>query len=151
MAADIYARGRLYCLNELVKILKEIVDKKDSINTEEIISMLINHVSTEMAATMTEFSEVARQSDDYSTEQKEKVEEIIEKHEAIQQKTGLNPDAKTAPEPKAEPEAEAKVETAAPPQKDEAIIPKPSAKQQVDEHSKSVDDLLKDLESLRNL
>lgn len=102
-----YVIGRLQGLNELVKILKDLVDKKGA--PEEIIQVLTDHIASQLTSILSEFETV-----EAKPKQKKALESLKEKHEE--------------PEP---------VEVEEPP------------KEKLEKHEKTVDDLLKDLESLK--
>jgi len=110
--ADVdYVIGRLHGINELVKILQDLVKSKGGAEKTEVIQVITDHISSQLDTILEEFKEMP-----HPPERKQLAEVIKEKHE----------------------EGKAKVEEA------------PTPEKKLEEHSKSVDELLKDLESLRN-
>ena len=115
MVDSSYIKGRLNGLNELVKVLKEIVERKEEIKTQEIIQLITLHISAQMAAITQELSEAASNA---PAEHANKLNEIKQKQEEKQKDSDEKPEA--------------------------------PVEKKVEEHGKSVDDLLKDLETLRD-
>jgi len=110
--ADVdYVIGRLHGINELVKILRDLVKTKAGAQKTEIIQVMTEHISSQLDSVLAEFQEMP-----HPPEKKELAEAIQEKHA----------------------ESKNKIEEA------------PTPEKKLEQHSKSVDELLKDLESLRN-
>jgi gas vesicle protein len=105
-----YLVGRLHGLNELVKILKDLVGKKGS-GSADVIEVITNHISDQLNSILAEVGKM-----DVSPEHKPVVKEIKQKHEETQRR----------------------VEEEEPP-----------TEEKLDQHSKTVDDLLRDLENLK--
>lgn len=106
-----YVKGRLNGLNDLVVILRDIVEKKEDMNTHELIELLTSHINDQMASVID-----ALGSSKMPKQQKEMVEEMREKHE----------------------------ETKKAVQETKQPVKKVAAQE------KSIDDLLRDLEALRD-
>jgi len=121
-----YVIGRLQGLNELVKILKDLVDKKGA-KDDEVITVITDHISTQLNSILSEFDNL-----DAKPKHKEVLMELKEKH--VEPKSIVD---------------EAKEEAAAAPPKQEAPSKGIGAKEQLEQHEKTVDDLLKDLETLK--
>lgn len=119
MTKDIsYVIGRLQGLNELVRILKDLV-KKEGSQESETITVVVDHIAEQLESILSEFDDL-----DVKPRHKEALMELKEKHaEALK--------------PLAEEEEEAPEEEETP-------------KEKLAKHEKTVDDLLKDLESLRS-
>ena len=116
-----YVIGRLQGLNELVKILKDLVNTEGT-KDSEIIAVITNHIADQLSSVISDFDKI-----DVEPHHKEALAEIKEKHVEAQ---------KPAP---------ASIEEA---KKQEAPA-EADNKEQLEKHEKTVDDLLKDLESLK--
>jgi len=110
-----YVIGRLQGLNELVKILKDLVDKK-GVQDSDITKVMTDHISSQLTSIISEFDTI-----DAKPKQKQALADIKEKHDVAKESS-----KEAAPEPKKE-----------------------DSKEALDKHEKTVDDLLKDLESLK--
>lgn len=135
-----YVIGRLQGLNELVRILKDLVDKKED-QTPEIVSVITDHVAEQLNSILTEFDEI-----DLPDEHREKLQAIKDKH---QKNLSSESDLLAEEKPKEPPEEESE-EGAGEGAEEGAKEEKPSGKETVEKHEKTVDDLLKDLESLKS-
>jgi len=113
-----YVVGRLQGLNELVKILKDLVDKKGA-GDSEIVSVITDHISDQLTSILSEFDSIK-----VEPRHKEALAEIKEKHTEAQK------------------QAPASVEEA-------KKAPAAGNQEQLEKHEKTVDELLKDLESLK--
>ena len=114
-----YVVGRLQGLNELVKILKDLVDKQGT-GDSEIISVITDHISDQLTSILSEFDSIK-----VEPHHKEALAEIKEKHAEAQ---------KSAP---------ASI-------KEAKKAPADDNQQQLEKHERTVDELLKDLESLKS-
>lgn len=113
-----YVVGRLQGLNELVKILKDLVDKKGT-TSSEIVTVMTDHIADQLQSILADFEDIQ-----VPAKHKEAFAEIKEKHvEAVEE----------------EPEEE-----------EHAPLTRAVAKEKLEKHDKTVDDLLRDLESLRS-
>jgi actin-related protein len=119
-----YVVGRLHGLNELVSILKSLVYKNGC--QDETVTIITDHIAQQLDSILKDFDKL-----DVPEEHKEKLQEIKEKH------------AELAPIEAKPKEKEAAKETAPEEQKAEP-------KGELEKHEKTVDDLLKDLESIKN-
>jgi len=70
-----YLIGRLHGLEELVKILKDLADKKNA-QSIEIVSVIADHISAQLEAILGDFDNVK-----VEPSHKEALSEIKEKHE----------------------------------------------------------------------
>ncbi len=118
-----YLIGRLQGLNELVKILKDLVDKKGS-KENEVVTVITDHISSQLDSILTEFDTI-----DAKPNQKNALMELKEKHS--EPKTIVD-------------EAKEEAEDMPAPEKDAGT------KEQLEQHEKTVDDLLRDLETLKS-
>ncbi len=109
-----YVIGRLQGLNDLVKILKDLINKKGAADSE-IVAVITNHISDQLASILAEFDNLRVEE-----HHKEALTEIKDKHIRAQ-----------ASEPASS-----------------GDVAKPQ--QQLDKHEKTVDELLRDLESLKS-
>ena len=112
-----YFIGRLQGLNELVKILKDLVDKKGT-QDAEIVTVITDHIADQLGSILKEFDNA-----EAKPKQKDALMELKEKHTEA---------ALPKPEEKLEP------------------IPEEGPKEKLEKHEKTVDDLLKDLETLKS-
>lgn len=106
-----YVIGRLQGLNELVKILKDLVAKKGDVET---IAVVTDHISKQLDSILSELDTV-----DVKPKHKEAITALKEKH--------VEPEVEEPPEPVEPPAPEAKLE----------------------KQGKTVDDLLKELETMK--
>jgi len=113
-----YVIGRLHGMNELVKILKDLADKKGAQNTE-IITVMVDHIAEQLDSIIADFDSIKVQP-----EHKDLLMDLKEKHFAKKQEE--------------EEEAEEKEE--------EEELPR----EKLEKHERTVDDLLRDLESMKN-
>ena len=120
-----YVIGRLQGLNELVKILKDLVDKKKG-EDSEIVAVITDHVSEQLDSILGEFDGL-----DVKPEHKEALLELKQKH------------AETEP---VETPEQAPVQN---PEKGEQEA-SPDSKGKLENHEKTVDDLLRDLEGMKS-
>ncbi len=72
-----YVIGRLQGLNELVRILKDLVSKKD-VSDSEIIGVITNHISDQLNSIIEEFDNL-----DVEPQHRAALTEIKEKHSDI--------------------------------------------------------------------
>jgi hypothetical protein len=115
-----YVIGRLQGLNELVQILKDLADKKGEHNSE-IITVLVDHIAEQLQAIIADFDKVKAEP-----EQMEALAELKEKHMPPKEERGK----------KREEEEEEEEEE--------------GGKEKLEKHERTVDDLLRDLESLKS-
>ena len=118
-----YLIGRLQGLNELVKILKDLIDKK-GVKDAEIVTVITDHISAQLDSILAEFDNI-----DVKPKQKDVLMELKEKHSEPKVVVG---------------EIKEEVEPTPARPKDA------DAKEQLEQHEKTVDDLLKDLETLKS-
>jgi hypothetical protein len=141
-----YVIGRLQGLNELVKILKDLVDKKGSQNSD-IIAVVTDHVSEQLDSILNEFDTL-----DVEPEHKEKLNALKEKHsESVRLRKPII-DESTVKENLPDKEDEDTDEDQAEESDDSEASDDESgedSKETLDKHEKTVDDLLKDLESMK--
>ncbi len=154
-----YVIGRLQGLNELVAVLRE-VGKKGGQNPE-IIATLAEHISGQLESILKEFDSL-----DVKAKHKTALKELKGKHmpeaatpaQAKAARKAPGPAIKAAPAAKkALPEAKKPVPKKAAPKpeeeapKEEPVEAKPATPAAVlEKHEKTVDDLLKELESMRS-
>jgi methyl-accepting chemotaxis protein len=105
-----YIKGRLHGLDELVKILKDVVASKSTDNAA-IIQVLTSHISNQLDSILQDVEGMPKEK----PEHEQVAQSMAQKHE----------------------ESKSKVEAAETPE------------DKVEEHSKTVDDLLKDLENMK--
>lgn len=117
-----YVIGRLQGLNELVRILRDLVEREGE-NNSEIIANVTEHISVQLESILSEFDEMP--TDD---RQKYALRELKKKH-GVEKKR-----------PDEEEEVAEEVAT------DEA---EESPRGKLERHEKTVDELLRDLESLK--
>lgn len=116
-----YVIGRLHGLNELVQILKDLADKKGTQNAE-MIAVMADHIAEQLSAILEDFDKV-----DIAPKQKDALLDIKEKHVENRKQE--------------EEEAEE--------QEEEEPTPKAN-RERLEKHERTVDDLLRDLESLKS-
>lgn len=75
-----YVVGRLHGLNELVKILKDLVSKKGA-GSSDVIEVITNHISDQLNSILADVDGM-----DVKPEHKPIVKEIKQKHEEVQKK-----------------------------------------------------------------
>jgi len=121
-----YVIGRLHGLNELVKILKDLADKKGTQNSE-IIAVMADHIAEQLQAILSDFDKV-----DVQPEHRDVLMELKDKHMPAKKEEEEEPPHKK----KFEEEEEEQEED--------------DARGRLDKHERTVDDLLRDLESLKS-
>jgi hypothetical protein len=130
-----YVIGRLQGLNELVRILKDLVDKKEAQNSE-IVAVVTDHVADQLSAILGEFDSL-----EIEPHHREALSQLKEQHSEsnaspkrsiIDQSTVHEDDTTPEEEPEGDDDSE------------------DSPKEKLEKHEKTVDDLLRDLESMKN-
>ncbi len=128
-----YVIGRLQGLNELVKILKDLVNSKET-KDSEIIAVVTNHISEQLNSVLGEFDDL-----DVEPQHKEALAEIKDKHKEKPPPASME-EAKGEQAPSGKEQPESKGDEASP----------SGSKENLDKHEKTVDELLKDLENLKS-
>lgn len=123
-----YIIGRLSGLNELVKILKDFVDKEGT--DAEVISVMTDHISAQLDSILSELDTL-----EVGPEQREMLTGLKERHA-----------------PKLAEEKMAAAEEEKPPEKKKEPPPEEETtqKEKLEKHEKTVDDLLKELEGMKS-
>ena len=135
-----YVIGRLQGLNELVKILKDLVDKKGNQNPD-IIATVTDHVSEQLNSILSDLDNL-----DVEPQHMEKLQQIKEKHSEPARDEEETEEAEEE-EPERKPIRDQSTV------KEEDLEDEESSgddsKDKIEKHEKTVDDLLKDLESMK--
>lgn len=122
-----YVIGRLQGLNDLVKILRGLIDKKGGTQNPEIVAVITKHISDQLDSIISEFDSL-----EVGPTHKEALMQLKEKHSPTPPTTTDDAEESNSDEEDAEQENEEE------------------SNSKIDKHEKTVDDLLRDLESLKS-
>jgi hypothetical protein len=132
-----YVIGRLQGLNELVKILKDLVDKKGNENSETI-AVVTDHVAAQLNSILIDLDKL-----DVEPQHREALSQIKEKHsEPLFERRPIRDQSTVHDDSNKDSEDEESEDS------EESADQAPA--EQLEKHEKTVDDLLRDLESMKN-